>query len=73
LAKGPTGIDTWVKAAGMLLTFLSLRAAFNTIRASEGTLPPSEQTILLRSINRQLARIAPPEEPVSGIDYNEFL
>lgn len=65
------GADAWVKAAGMLLTFVSLRAAFHSIQQHEKG--PGEHVLLLRAINNKLARIAPEPESISDLDYNEIL
>ena len=51
MAKELQGIETWAKALGILLTFISARPAFHAIREAEGTNPPGEHLILLRSIN----------------------
>lgn len=66
------GVEAWGKAIGLLMTFMSMRAAVHAIRQSEGTAPTGEHILILRQIDAKLSRLAPPEE-ISDLDYDDLL
>lgn len=69
------GIEAWKIAFGALTTFLGVRAAFHAIRQAEGTAPESEQTILLRKIEKRLAQQfpLPDDESIGELEYYDIL
>ena len=71
MAKESKGFETWAKALGLLLTFISARAAIHAIRQQEGLLPTSEHVLLLRSINSKLGR-ATQEESIEDLEYYDI-